>query len=689
MIITLWIAGMIFAWIMTAYLYKSIELGKMLIAGTGIYFSIYVVSAGILIWKNTFNITTSLIIAIVVLLLLTVLAVIKNGLYLPKIKLAPIKYIGILLILIAAAIISSMNTSGVYGTGQDEGLYQIRAWYYMTEEYDNVLDFSEYYNIESDTEKKEYIQYINTMVGYYRMTDDFSSDEKVSLAKGVTHGILTFPALLALWGKMFGLVKMNGILTLMFLLSIGNVWLTCCNMKIKQPVALVSCAVMTICPIIIWSSRVTLTEIVLLMFISLFIMVLTESKKKDIGLLSVIPIVAACYYHVTITIFIPLIIVIYLILIFATRQLSYAVALIISMIGYMTGFFMMTASSHAYTYSSFESIFGMTKDLINKDNLTAWIVTMSVIVIAYGIMFCVKPIRLELTEGFSNLQRSSKKRKIFGIVLCVLNVLVLAYTIYKGFKANSQGMWAGKLGSVCYLYATAFIFLPAAFACIFFIKNIIAKNKSYLVVFVSFMYVMLLYCDFMWVLIYRYYYYTRYFTPYTCIIILAGAIMLNKIDFRIVVPVTVVCGAILIWQTSLLYTSRDVTTFNYDTLADIDEIVGEKDAVILLDQGYGIPALMALPVRAATSADIYFAQDYDLIQKVEYYTDFYDNVYILLYDVKHYTDEDGTWRYVYQTSLDGQFYEDYLEDKGLPYPKEVIDMPSPFAILAYEGEANE
>lgn len=685
MTMTLWIAGMLLSIFMTAYLYKKIELGKMLVVGSSLYFSIYIIAAGLLIYKDTFSITSSLIISLIVPVIIVVAAVVIKGFQLPKVTLNLKKYIPIVLIIIAGIIISKMNTSEAYGTGQDEGLYQIRAWYYMTDENANVLDFSEYYNIESDVEKKEYIQYINKMVGYYRLTDDDINDEKVSLAKGVTHGILTFPALLGLWGKLFGIRNMNGILTFMFVLAISNVWLASINIRLKKVTAAIAAAVMTICPIAIWSSRNVLTEIVLLMLFTLFFTLITETKKADKGVLSALPVCAACFYHVTITIVVPLIVIVYILLVLSTRKAGYAIGLIISMIGYVVGFFMMWSSSHAYVYSSFEQIFTTTKDLVNGDNLFTWIISAASIAALIGLLMAIKPTRMVFTLGFSRLQKSAKKRKIFGIIISIIAICILAFSIYKVGKIHYQNMKVENAGFLCYWYATAFIFLPAAFAGIVVFKDKIAKNKNYLAIYVSFLYVVFMYCDFMWVHIYRYFYYARYFTPYVGIIVLAGAILLDKIDYRILIPISVICGGILIYQSRILYTARDLTTFDYEVLESLNSSIGDTDAVIMLNQGYDVQTTFALPVRATTGADIYFAQDYDLIEKIEYYKDYYSDVYVLMYDVGHYTEEDGKWRYVYKTKLQANYYDEYVVE-GPPYPTEFIDMASPLALFIYEGD---
>lgn len=688
MIFVLWIAGLLLAMMIIAYSYKKIEIGKMLVLGTDVYFALYIVAAGVLVARNTFSIMSSLLIVLVFEIMVMIVMTMVKGFYIPKFKFTFKKYIAIIVILIGGFIISSSNRSEVYGAGQDEGLYQIRAWYYMNDVNDNVLDFSEFYNIESAKEQTEYIQYINTMAGYYRLADDDINDEKTSLAKGVTHGILTFPALLGLWCKLFGLSSICGVLTLMFLLAVSNVWLACGNLKLKYYVGIISALTMTVCPILIWSSRNVLTEIVLAMLFSSFFVFITEDKKANKGLLSAIPVFAACYYHVTITIVIPMIVIIYLLMIFSARKAGYAAGLILSMIGYITGFFMMWSSSHAYTYSSFEQIFKMTDDAINGDNVGGYIITAGVIVIVFAAVMLITPLRMGITSGFARMQKKAKGRKIFGIVYAAIATAILVFSVYKCIKVNSQEMRIVNTGIMCYLLNTAFIFVPAAFAGIYACIGRIAKNKNYLAVFTAFLYIVFMYCDFMWVLIYRYFYYARYFTPYVCVVVLAGAILLNKIDFKIVIPVFLISAGILIWQTNILYKSKDLSTYSYDVLDSIVSSISSDDAIIILDLGYGIQVPFALPVKAVTGADIYFAQDYDLMEKIEYYSGYYEDVYILLYDVGLYTDKEGKWRYVYRTSLEASFYDDYI-DEGLPYPKETVEFNSPFAVIVYEGEGEE
>lgn len=689
MIYFLFAIGLILSCLLMAFAYKKIELIKMIILGIGLWFSLYIIAEGIMMHMNKFSITGAMAITAIVLLIMNIMLFTIRGFELPSIKIKPVKYLPLLGILVVGFFISASHRSEVYGTGQDEGLYQIRAWYYMSDENDNVLDFSEYYNIESDQEKKEYIKCIEKQVGYYLMSDDTATDNRVGKAKGETHGINTFPGMLGMWARMFGMASLNGVLTLMYLLAISNVWLVCNNLKLKKSTALIAAVVMTVSPIMIWSSRITLTEIAIAMFITLFFVLFTEEERNVQPLLAAIPLGAACYYHVTITMLIPLLVIIYIIAIFACRSWKYAVGLMLVMVGYIAGYYMMLSSAHTYTENSFQALYKVSGDMLNSYNTGAWIVTCGSMVITFALIMAIKPLRQVICQDFWSIQNSKKASKVFGIIIAVIATIVLGVTVMSAIKSVTvNGLRFESLSSLCYAICTAFIFMPLGFAGVYADLGRLATDKNRLIIYISMLYIVLVYCNVVWPSIYRYFYYARYFTPFICVIVLAGSLMLDKINFKIAIPLVVISTGIMIYQTRVLYTERDLTNYDYEVLENIAEKIGENDAIIILDRGYSGVAALTLPVRATTDADIYFATENTLYERAEYYAGFYNNVYILMLDVGGYGDEDENLSYVYKGTLSASYYNDYVE-KGLPYPIEGENYDSPVALYIYEGAIAE
>ena len=136
-------------------------------------------------------------------------------------------------------------------------------------------------------------------------------EEKPTELVGVLHGLGTFPALLALWGRLFGMRNMSGILCVCYLLSIGNVWLLCRNLHFRRTFTLLSTALYAVSPVFLWSAQNTLTEIVLAAFITQWFVCLTDDDKNLHPFFSVVPILGVSMLHILISVLMPLIVILY------------------------------------------------------------------------------------------------------------------------------------------------------------------------------------------------------------------------------------------------------------------------------------------------------------------------------------------------------------------------------------------
>ena len=137
---------------------------------------------------------------------------------------------------------------------------------------------------------------------------------------GVLHGLGTFPALLALWGKLFGMRHMSDILCVCYLLSIGNVWLICRNLHFRKIYTYLATALYAVSPIFLWSAQNTLTEIVLAAFITQWFVGLTDDDEKAHPLFSALPVLGVCMLHILISVLVLLIVLLYLMQYLGSRK---------------------------------------------------------------------------------------------------------------------------------------------------------------------------------------------------------------------------------------------------------------------------------------------------------------------------------------------------------------------------------
>lgn len=680
MILFLWILGMLLSCAMTAILFQKINLAKMLICGSSIYFCTYTVVSGLLMWVNHFSIIRTQLAAAIIFVAVSAAFIFLGGRNIPKIKLKIKEFIPLAIVLIACAFLSSKETAGYYNTDQDQGLYQIRAMYYMGGNFDNNIDFKEYYELVNPYERELFKTQLSTMRGFYRLSDvDQVSPSSVA---GVTHGIPTFPALLALWGTMFGLSNMNGMLTLLLLLMVANTYLISGNLGHKVITRTIASALVGICPIVMWSSKNVLTEIAVGMFLSCFYQLITESSKKKLGILAALPIVAAAFLHVTTTVFMPVVVVSFGAAYIITRRRDYVLGMVCALIGYVSGVTMMFSRFTKYTVFNYQVLFSKTNGLLTEDNFL-YIVWILMILLSIVVIFIAyTPIGTKIHLSCKKVRTTKKGCKIGSIVFLSITLMVVAFFLYKGIKAYRQGCMISRLSIMGILMATGYIILPAAIIWMILLRKKIIRDKNKLILACSVLYCAFFYCGIMWVLVYYYYYYARYFTPFIFIFVLAGACLLDYFSWRIVVPVAIVCMAILIKQSVMLYKYQDSTYCSYGNIEGMASCIGEKDLVIILDQDLLFSSVFALPLDALTGADVLYARADSLDAIIAAHAGNYDNIYVALYDTGIINDESGKYRYVYKTKMETSCYERFITTV-IPYPSEAVRFESPIAIMLY------
>jgi hypothetical protein len=247
MIYILFLLALLCAGVLSLIILRKTELLKIAVYGMAMFFAFYILSAGFLIWFDSFGIEKALVISLISEIIVSVVA----WLYGPKrkisISVSPVLTISAVVLASVFVWISGLNKAGLYPAGQDQGLYQFKALLYMSGDYDNINTFEEYNMLTDDREKFIYYKTLHDMVGVWTVNEEvdpvpvwgqedpeITSDDVDLDAEGVTnyvlHGIAVLPALMALWGKMFGLTHMTGIWTVFYVLSVLGVMLICNNL---------------------------------------------------------------------------------------------------------------------------------------------------------------------------------------------------------------------------------------------------------------------------------------------------------------------------------------------------------------------------------------------------------------------------------------------------------------------------
>ena len=671
------VLSLVFAYVMTALIYRKIELGKLLIVGTGLFISMYIIVSGLLIWIDKFSIMRgecfTLLAEIIVIIILFMM-----GRKIPRIYPAFKKYFPLLAVLIVAVFISSSQKAGLYNTEQDEGLYQMKAMLYMGGYNSNILSFEEYENIDNGAEKNVYFTKMSEMTGLYEVSNE--NMQPGDLPGYEVHGIATFAALLALWGKMFGLASMTGVLTLCYVLTIGLAWIICDNFKLDKILSLAIAVLTAVCPIILWSSMNILTEILLTMLFTCYIAMVTDNFKKKIYNWSVIPVIAYCYTHVTAIGLLPLFILTYLYLFWAAGKKSSLVSVVLTTVGYVTGLRMMYVSSEVYTSDKFVFIFNKTGNHINDNNIVLIMMIILGIFDAILIAFEFFGINSKIRKSFKHMKKKSKNIKMFKVVTCILVLVLLVLFTFIAFKSVKGGNDLSKVSSLCFVIMTGYLMFPIALIGMILNSTKIFKESRRMIIMGTLVYTLIAYAAVLYKDIYYYYYYARYYAMFMIPVLVMAALILNYFRPIYYLPVVLIAGVLLVVNNSILYNERDLTYGDFTIVNSIASCVDQQDAVILMDDAYAINKMFMVPVKAMTGADIYFLNE-DYSAQIQRIKSQYEDVFVLGYNTSFDEAEDSIWKKVYEGTLHTSIYEGHgSEDESITIPKKADKFDSPLAL---------
>ncbi len=686
MLMFLFLAGVAISCLMVALVCKKAELGKVLLLGGSSYLSFYVLVSGLLFWAGGYTIERATGLSVLPGLALSVGLFVINRRKLPHLELQAGRYLPLVLLLVIAGFLCNSHRADFFGTGQDEGLYQIRAMYYMNDRYEDVIEFPEYDNLYIKWERFQYVQEIRDLEGLYLNVDkDVDKPEELS---GVLHGLGTFPALLALWGRLFGMRNMSGVLCVCYLLSIGNVWLILRNLHFRKAFTLPATALYAVSPIFLWSAQNTLTEIVLAAFVTQWFVCLTEEDREQHPLFSALPILGICMLHILITVLMPLIVILYLVQYLYSGKRGFLWALLCVLPGYACGFSMMKHTAEVYTISNFAQLFGKTKGLLTEQNLECVIWAVSILCMVLCVLLLVFGAKLRLPERIRKLGRNKKAGSVAKKVLTVLGCLTLVYFLYKFWQRRDEPKYFPFFFIYGYVVMTGFIMLPISFVATAKRGMQWFKDRRYVTLVLSLYYIVWMYCGFLWVLIYYYFYYARYLTPFIFLPIVVAGYMLHKKPGKVLLPAGAVLIGLTVLTSRVLYTEKDMTYAEYEVIESVTSCIGEYDCVLINEQGYRSQRVFTLPIKAISGADVYFLNDVQIKRQMRDYSGRYQRVFLLSYDMGDVVSEaeEKGWDVIYRGTIHGSVYDWYLGDQRplLPYPKEATLLETPVVLMVME-----
>ncbi|WP_455529116.1 hypothetical protein [Ruminococcus sp.] len=490
-----------------------------------------------------------------------------------------------------------------FGMGQDQGVYQIQAVYFINGDTKRQKDMSEYYELETDHERDFYEEAMRSVnIGYDIPPEDYpetSYDKNVGKVSGIFHGIPAYTALLALCGKLFGLSHMQDFETVLFICLIFLVYFICGHLKLKKSASVCACAVTAFSPIVIWSAKSALTEMMLAMIPAVFLYFITDDDAPANKGLSVIPVFVFGCFHVSFYTVLPMFILIYGGMYVFTREKRYAVFMPVITAFYAVSFLIMRHIQPVYVLKNYDPLYVGGISIYNVSTLVLAVSAAALIAVTGFAVFIGKRTKGDFSKEVF-LRKISDSEKFLLLLRIMLMIpcisIVGVFIINTDFK---QAAYSSLFGFVINA-GTAFFILGFLVS----VKNVkyFAESTSRLVLFIMFFYCVLIYSAFLRRDMPYYYYYARYITPYVSVAVIYAAAALDKHGIRLTVPAAAVSLLCVAGFDKNLMLNKDDTLVEWSIIEDLADNISEKDCVVISDD---YSKRLWLVLRNMTGAGLY------------------------------------------------------------------------------------
>lgn len=566
---------------------KDNNIIQLSVISLSLYFVIYVLFCGLLFWFDCYNMGMATIGTSGICFVLLLVSVWKNRVWkiqgdlvveLPA-RENRLPYLTILLVCICAA-----GHFEFYGMGQDEGVYQNKAINLMMGMTQKTQTVPELDALEEGEYKEFYQEEIDKLHGYdiKARSVDVPGVTASSESEAYWHGIPIYPAMLALSARIFGISNMMVVNTAFFVCFLFVMQFILSEWKVKPVLQSLLLILAGLSPQMLWVKKSTLTESFLALLIVLYLYFLL-GEQENRRWISVLPIAAFCFFHVSAFVMMPAFIGIYWILFFKDGKSSYLAYAQCSIVTYLAGYLMMVTVQPVYTLTNyFRNVY-----IVSQDNMTfvVWMVCIVVSLVNTAIW--------KWGKSFGKLD------KVFKWYLQIISIASIVCLII-GFVSGKFSLEAPVRATLlAYGALTGIFLLPSILVCLIIRKY--RMSNQFMVMATFFSWCILIYSMVMRTNISFFYYYGRYLVPFLGVIILLFAYLV-KDCIRIIYLLPLTGIAILFPYTKVIVDNQDDSLVEWNVLEElVDELAEEK--IILLDQD--LMMTLFFPLQAGTDAAVY------------------------------------------------------------------------------------
>ena len=672
------------------YRYEEINIIKQSAISVTIFFVLYSVLAGIYFMFDAFGFATVLVteLAIVSIVLISLIGL--KGWKAIKVSFEKKRDL-VILLLLCIAFVMTVNKFELYDTGQDQGLYQIEALELYMGNYEVQHDFEEYQILEDAADKEAYYRMLDEVwVGYYPLSagEYTDPDTAISEVSGMYHGVQTFPAMLALAGRLFGMEHMMQLQTILYLCSIALLYYTMCDMNVSKMKRMLLTMVFMLSPLALWVSKNAYTEMFLCLMVTFYLFLLFERNDKK-WMMS-LPLIGFSFVHVSFLIIWPVFWIANTMLYIYKKNAQYVWANIGSAIGLIIGYIMMSIVAPEYFYDNCKRLYW--GNLITNSNLLMWIIVIAILSCIVSIVFLkVKTNKIKVI-----LEKIQRTKWIIPSAVLIAILYWIVYGAKIGYSMVPEMMERPELvlyygqGLMAYTHlaiyacalATGFIILPCVLGYMTFKAQKVIEKPEYYVLTIVFLYIVVLQSVLFRKEIFYYFYYSRYLLYYIPVICLMAAVCFRKWNGKIVFAIALISVCSMLYFDIVIMENNDNTKMEWEVLEDLSQCI-ENDAVIIIC-GEGMQSALGPYLRAVTDVAV-FPMFEDFGEQVQLLHDYYGDIYVLSEEdfVSEETDKrllHVVYKDSYQSAMASMF------DWGI-YPLQIV--PIDRGIMLYEVDIYE
>lgn len=604
---------------------KEVSIIRAGVFGIVAYFFISIITSVILFSFDVFSIGKNAIITFA-------LIAIGTGISFIKFKTKPLKALKFnkkecifFVAIVLVVLLLSGEKFGFFGMGQDQGVYQTKAIELIYGNNTNELDIYYPQKTLNEEDFEYYRDEMGKLQGYYLIGQvnpaipDFENGGENRL-KGVYHGISTWPAILALFGEMFGVDHMQDCQTIFFICFLMLVFYILENLKVKTIVEATSLAILATTSEMVWVSKSALTEMFLAVIIATFIYLICH-EKKNVRLFSWVPVAVFSFFHVSIYTMMPLFVVVGWMIMAADKRKRAILPAILMLVSFLLGFVFMM--KQAILYTSFNYIVPLRTYIPNLTNKRLMFLAVGTVLIVLGITV----ILFAVVRGKHTKKAFTFVNKKAGLIIKICSALLLLFVTYKYIKGNGGIRFNPSFNVLAMSLATGILTTLLIFIGIFVVKKDKIKGFSYFAMYFCFFYIMI------WSVLLRgyinhFYYFGRYDAPYFSILVIMLALVYRDIRKADWIPaVCTVSVIIYIKYDSVILKNPDDTKIGWNVVKnELNQNHGTKSAMII-DNDYDTMHEWFHILKASGVEAYPKMEDFD--SQIEKLSLYYDEIYYL------------------------------------------------------------